>query len=35
MRVEQLMHGGEQRPMVALHTPMADVMAEMSAKASA
>jgi arabinose-5-phosphate isomerase len=32
MRVEQLMHGGEQRPMVALDTPMADVMAEMSRK---
>jgi len=32
MRVEQLMHGGEQRPMVALETPMADVMAEMSRK---
>lgn len=32
MRVEQLMHGGEQRPMVAVDTPMADVMAEMSRK---
>ena len=32
MRVEQLMHGGEQRPMVAVDTPMADVMAEMSHK---
>jgi arabinose-5-phosphate isomerase len=32
MRVERLMHGGEQRPMVQLHTPMADVMAEMSRK---
>ena len=32
MRVEQLMHGGEQRPMVAIDTPMADVMAEMSRK---
>jgi arabinose-5-phosphate isomerase len=32
MRVEQLMHGGEQRPMVAADTPMAEVMAEMSRK---
>jgi len=32
MRVEQLMHGGEQRPIVQLHTPMADVMTEMSGK---
>jgi arabinose-5-phosphate isomerase len=32
MRVEQLMHSGEQRPMVAADTPMPDVMAEMSRK---
>ena len=32
MRVEQLMHGGEQRPIVQLNTPMADVMTEMSLK---
>jgi len=32
MRVEQLMHGGEQRPMVAAETPMTDAMAEMSRK---
>jgi len=32
MRVEQLMHGGEQRPMVTADMPMADVMAEMSRK---
>jgi len=32
MRVEQLMHGGDQRPMVALDTPMPDVMLEMSRK---
>jgi arabinose-5-phosphate isomerase len=32
MRVEQLMHGGEQRPMVSPDTPMPDVMAEMSRK---
>ena len=32
MRVDQLMHGGEQRPMVAIDTPMAGVMAEMSRK---
>jgi arabinose-5-phosphate isomerase len=32
MRVEQLMHGGEQRPMVSPETPMPDVMAEMSRK---
>ena len=32
MRVEQLMHGGDQRPMVAPATPMPDVMAEMSRK---
>jgi arabinose-5-phosphate isomerase len=32
MRVHQLMHGGDQRPMVAPPTPMPDVMAEMSRK---
>ena len=32
MRVEQLMHGGDQRPMVAPATPMPDVMTEMSRK---
>ena len=32
MRVEQLMHGGDQRPMVALDAPMPDVMTEMSRK---
>jgi arabinose-5-phosphate isomerase len=32
MRVEQLMHGGDQRPMVRVDTPMPDVMAEMSRK---
>ena len=32
MRVEQLMHGAEQRPIVQLNTPMADVMTEMSRK---
>jgi arabinose-5-phosphate isomerase len=32
LRVEQLMHGGDQRPMVPAETPMADVMAEMSRK---
>ena len=32
MRVEQLMHGGDQRPIVGLDTPMPDVMAEMSRK---
>lgn len=32
MRVDQLMHGGDQRPMVAPSTPMADVMTEMSRK---
>ena len=32
MRVEQLMHGGDQRPMVTLDTPMPDVMVEMSRK---
>ena len=32
MRVEQLMHGGDQRPMVPVNLPMADVMAEMSRK---
>ena len=32
MRVEALMHGGDQRPIVRLHTPMADVMREMSRK---
>ena len=32
MRVEQLMHAGEQRPMVAVDTPVPDVMVEMSRK---
>ena len=32
MRAEQLMHGGEQRPMVRSETPMADVIYEMSSK---
>jgi arabinose-5-phosphate isomerase len=32
MRVEQLMHGGDQRPMVRVDTPMPEVMAEMSRK---
>jgi arabinose-5-phosphate isomerase len=32
MRVEHLMHTGDQRPLVAAATPMADVMAEMSRK---
>jgi arabinose-5-phosphate isomerase len=32
MRAEQLMHGGEQAPIVALTTPMADVIYEMSRK---
>ncbi len=32
MRVEQLMHGGDERPIVRLTTPMPDVMAEMSRK---
>jgi arabinose-5-phosphate isomerase len=32
MRVEQLMHGGDQRPMVSPETPMPDVMTEMSRK---
>jgi arabinose-5-phosphate isomerase len=32
LRVEQLMHGGDQRPIVRLTTPMPDVMAEMSRK---
>ncbi|PYR78650.1 MAG: hypothetical protein DMF87_13775 [Acidobacteria bacterium] len=32
MRVDHLMHGGDQRPMVSAETPMADVMAEMSRK---
>ncbi len=32
MRVEQLMHGGEQAPIVGLTTPMHDVMYEMSRK---
>jgi arabinose-5-phosphate isomerase len=32
MRVEQLMHGGDQRPMVPPTAPMADVMTEMSRK---
>jgi arabinose-5-phosphate isomerase len=32
MRVEQLMHGGDERPMVMPATPMTDVMAEMSRK---
>ena len=32
MRVEQLMHGGDQRPLVSVDTPMSDVMAEMSRK---
>ena len=32
MRVEQLMHGGDQRPMVVLDAPMPDVMTEMSRK---
>jgi arabinose-5-phosphate isomerase len=32
MRVEQLMHGGDQRPIVRLDTPMPDVMSEMSSK---
>jgi arabinose-5-phosphate isomerase len=32
MRVEQLMHVGDERPVVGLNTPMADAMAEMSRK---
>ena len=32
LRVEQLMHAGEQRPMVAIDTPVPDVMVEMSRK---
>lgn len=32
MRVEQLMHGGEQAPIVRLTTPMPDVIYEMSSK---
>jgi arabinose-5-phosphate isomerase len=32
MRVEQLMHGDDERPLVRLNTPMPDVMAEMSRK---
>jgi len=32
MRVEQLMHGGDQRPMVSPTAPMPDVMTEMSRK---
>ena len=32
MRVEQLMHGGDQRPIVRLNTSMADAMTEMSRK---
>ena len=32
MRVDQLMHGGEQRPMVSPATPMPDVITEMSRK---
>ena len=32
MRVEQLMHGGDQRPIVRVNTPMSDVMTEMSRK---
>ena len=32
MRVDQLMHGGDQRPMVPPATPMPDVMTEMSRK---
>ncbi len=32
MRVEQLMHGGDERPIVRLNTPMPDVMSEMSRK---
>jgi len=32
LRVEQVMHGGEQRPLVPPDMPMADVMAEMSRK---
>jgi arabinose-5-phosphate isomerase len=32
MRVDQLMHGGDQRPLVLPDTPMPDVMAEMSRK---
>ena len=32
MRVDQLMHGGDQRPMVPPATPMPDVIAEMSRK---
>jgi arabinose-5-phosphate isomerase len=32
MRVEQLMHGGRERPIVRLDTPMPDVMSEMSLK---
>ena len=32
MRVDQLMHGGDQRPMVSVETPMSDAMAEMSSK---
>ena len=32
MRVAQLMHGGDQRPMVSPATPMPDVMTEMSRK---
>jgi len=32
MRVDQLMHGGDQRPIVTADTPMADAMVEMSRK---
>jgi len=32
MRVEQLMHGADQRPMVSVETPMSEAMAEMSRK---
>jgi arabinose-5-phosphate isomerase len=32
MRVERLMHGGDQRPIVRLNTPMTEVMTEMSRK---
>ena len=35
MRVEQLMHGGEQTPIVRVDTSMPDVIYEMSRKASA
>ena len=32
MRVEQLMHGADQRPMVSVETPLSEAMAEMSRK---